>query len=60
MGHNGNKNKMKIILTESQYQKVVFNLLDTLYGPNISFKKFNTININIFHGFFFKTNTYKC
>ena len=30
---------MKIVLTESQYQKVVFSLLDTLYGPNISFKK---------------------
>jgi len=30
---------MKIIITESQYQKIVFTLLDTLYGPNISFKK---------------------
>jgi hypothetical protein len=30
---------MKIIITKSQYQKVVFNLLDTLYGPEISFKK---------------------
>ena len=30
---------MKIVITKSQYQKVVFNLLDTLYGPNISFKK---------------------
>ena len=30
---------MKIVITESQYQKVVFSLLDTLYGPNISFKK---------------------
>lgn len=28
---------MKIVITESQYQKVVFSLLDTLYGPNISF-----------------------
>ena len=28
---------MKIFITKSQYQKVVFNLLDTLYGPNISF-----------------------
>jgi len=30
---------MKIVITVSQYQKIVFNLLDTLYGPNISFKK---------------------
>ena len=30
---------MKIVITESQYHKVVFSLLDTLYGPNISFKK---------------------
>jgi hypothetical protein len=30
---------MKIVLTESQYQKVVFSLLDTLYGPEISFKR---------------------
>jgi hypothetical protein len=30
---------MKIVITESQYQKIVFTLLDTLYGPNISFKK---------------------
>ena len=30
---------MKIVITESQYQKVVFSLLDTLYGPEISFKK---------------------
>ena len=30
---------MKIVITESQYQKVVFSLLDTLYGPKISFKK---------------------
>jgi hypothetical protein len=30
---------MKIVITKSQYQKVVFNLLDTLYGPNISVKK---------------------
>ena len=29
---------MKIIITKSQYQKVVFNLLDVLYGPKISFK----------------------
>jgi hypothetical protein len=30
---------MKIIITESQYQKVLFSLLDTLYGPKISFKR---------------------
>jgi hypothetical protein len=30
---------MKIVITESQYQKVVFSLLDTLYGPEISFKR---------------------
>ena len=30
---------MKIVITESQYQKIVFTLLDTLYGPNISVKK---------------------
>ena len=28
---------MKIIITKPQYQKVVFNLLDVLYGPKISF-----------------------
>jgi hypothetical protein len=28
---------MKVIMTKSQYQKIVFNLLDVLYGPNISF-----------------------
>ena len=28
---------MKIIITKSQYQKVIFNLLDMLYGPEISF-----------------------
>jgi hypothetical protein len=30
---------MKIVITVSQYQKIVFNLLDTLYGPKILFKK---------------------
>ena len=30
---------MKIVITKLQYQKIVFNLLDVLYGPNISFKK---------------------
>ncbi len=28
---------MKVIMTKSQYQKIVFNLLNVLYGPNISF-----------------------
>ena len=28
---------MNVIITKSQYQKIVFNLLDVLYGPNISF-----------------------
>ena len=28
---------MKVIMTKSQYQKILFNLLDVLYGPNISF-----------------------
>ena len=30
---------MKVIVTKSQFQKIVFNLLDVLYGPNISFKQ---------------------
>jgi len=30
---------MKIVITESQYQKVVFSLLDTLYGPKILVEK---------------------
>ena len=30
---------MKVVITKLQYQKIVFNLLDVLYGPNISFKK---------------------
>jgi hypothetical protein len=30
---------MKVIITESQYQKIVFQLLDSLFGPNISYKK---------------------
>jgi hypothetical protein len=30
---------MKVVITKSQYQKIVFNLLDVLYGPNISYKK---------------------
>jgi hypothetical protein len=31
---------MKIVLTESQYQKVVFNLLDVLYGPKLTYKRY--------------------
>ena len=30
---------MKIVITESQYQKVVFSLLDTLYGPKLLVKR---------------------
>ena len=30
---------MKVVITKLQYQKIVFNLLDVLHGPNISFKK---------------------
>jgi len=30
---------MKVVITKLQYQKIVFNLLDVLYGPKISFKK---------------------
>jgi hypothetical protein len=38
---------MKVIITESQYQKIVFQLLDSLFGPNISYEKEkNSIGIN--------------
>ena len=30
---------MKIEISKLQYQRVVYKLLDALYGPNISFKK---------------------
>jgi hypothetical protein len=30
---------MKIVITESQYQKLVFSLLDTLYGPKLLVKR---------------------
>ena len=30
---------MKVVITKLQYQKIVFNLLDVLYGPKLSFKK---------------------
>jgi len=34
---------MKIIVTEDQYKKVVFKLLDNFYGPNISYKKDDSV-----------------
>jgi len=38
---------MKVIITESQYQKIVFQLMDSLFGPNISYEKEkNSIGIN--------------
>ena len=37
------KINMKIIVTEDQYKKVVFKLLDNFYGPNISYKKKDSI-----------------
>jgi hypothetical protein len=30
---------MEIVLTESQYKKVVFNLLGVLYGPKLSYER---------------------
>lgn len=30
---------MKVIMTKSQYQKIVFNLLDVLYGPKLTHEK---------------------
>ncbi len=30
---------MDVIITKSQYQKIVFNLLDVLYGPKLSYKR---------------------
>ena len=30
---------MKIVITKSQYQKIVFNLLDVLYGPKLTHEK---------------------
>lgn len=29
---------MNVVITKSQYQKIVSNLLDVLYGPNFTFK----------------------
>ena len=30
---------MKVIITESQYKKIVYNFLDSLFGPNYSYKR---------------------
>ena len=30
---------MDIIITKSQYQKIVFDLLEALYGPDLTYKK---------------------
>ena len=30
---------MDVIISESQYRKVVFNLLDVLYGPKLAYEK---------------------
>ena len=32
---------MDVIITKSQYQKIVFDLLDTLYGPKLTYEKEN-------------------
>jgi hypothetical protein len=32
---------MKVVITKLQYQKIVFNLLDTLYGPKLSYERKN-------------------
>jgi hypothetical protein len=29
---------MNVIITKSQYQKIVFDLLETLYGPDLTYK----------------------
>ena len=38
---------MKIVITKSQYQKIIYNLLDTLYGPKLTHEKVDD-RINIF------------
>ena len=38
---------MKIVITKSQYQKIIYNLLDTLYGPKLTHEKVAD-RINIF------------
>jgi hypothetical protein len=30
---------MKVVITKLQYQKIVFNLLDVLYGPKLSYER---------------------
>jgi hypothetical protein len=30
---------MDVIITKSQYQKIVFNLLDVLYGPKLTYER---------------------
>jgi len=30
---------MKVIITKSQYQKIIYDLLDTLYGPKLSYER---------------------
>ena len=32
---------MKVEISKSQYQRVIYNLLDTLYGPKLSYKRNN-------------------
>lgn len=38
---------MNVVITKSQYQKIVSNLLDVLYGPNFTFEKIED-NIEIY------------
>ena len=38
---------MKIVITKSQYQKIIYNLLDTLYGPKLTHENVDD-RINIF------------
>lgn len=42
---------MNVVITKLQYQKVVFNLLDILYGPNFTFKKNDVNNIEIYSNY---------
>lgn len=42
---------MNVVITKSQYQKIVFNLLDVLYGPNFTFKKNDVGNIEIYSNY---------
>lgn len=39
---------MNVVITKLQYQKVVSNLLDVLYGPNFTFQKNDVDNIEIY------------